>query len=71
MKDEPHYNTVKLKKNIVPIPVIIDRGLSLFTYAPRGRGGGGQLSYTCLLRIACKIKKKGGGGSDSLACTIS
>ena len=32
--------------------------LPLITYAPRGRGGG-QASYTFLLRITCK---KGGGG---------
>ena len=35
----------------------------LFTYAPRGVGGGGKLSHTFPLRITCK---KGGGGPDSM-----
>ena len=36
-------------------------GLPLNTYAARGRGVGGQVSYTFPLRITCKTK--GGGGS--------
>ena len=45
------------------------RGLPLITYAPRGRGGG-QASYTFLLRITCKKKKKG-GGAVQIACKIA
>ena len=44
------------------------RGLPLITYAPRGRGGGDQASYTFLLRITCK--KRGGGGFQ-IACKIA
>ena len=41
------------------------RGLPLITYAPRGRRGGGKVSYTFPLRITCK--KKGGGERVQIA----
>ena len=44
-----------------------ERGPS--TYAPRGRGGGGQASYTFLLRITCK--KGGGGEVVQISCKIA
>ena len=42
---------------------IVEGGLPLITYAPRGRGGGGQASYTFLLRITCK---RVGGAPESM-----
>ena len=44
------------------------RGLPFSTYAPRGGGGGGHVSYTFPLRITCK---KGGGEGVQIACKIA